>query len=221
MALDRPRLPAAVVPRDGRVTSGIEGGLIRRDFDLDDKTFFATSMTASTRPQQGDERRYLRGHDSACSRRSRAPLQLRVVDEIGFNTALANSQAGGFFDAEGRGSAISAMVNALLDFGDDDSWSGYVGGGLGYARVKYRAVVDDPAFGAPGPGTPAPLTSFGFSDTDDAWAWQVIAGIRAAISPMSTSPQYRASSTPSFNALQDGTDASLRLQVARTRCWRA
>jgi opacity protein-like surface antigen len=28
------------------------------------------------------------------------------------------------------------MVNALLDFGDEDGWSGYVGPGIGAARVK-------------------------------------------------------------------------------------
>ena len=106
------------------------------------------------------------------------------IDEIGFQDELVNTQlSGGFFDAEGRGSAVSAMLNGLLDFGDDESWSGYVGGGLGLARVKYRAVVTDPAFGTPGSGTPTPLEAFGVSDTDDAWAWQIIAGIRAAISP--------------------------------------
>ena len=35
------------------------------------------------------------------------------------------------------------MVNVLLDFGDDDGWSGYVGAGVGFANVKYDADGDE------------------------------------------------------------------------------
>ena len=62
-------------------------------------------------------------------------------------------------DLNGRVSVLSGMLNGLLDFGDDDGWGGYVGAGFGRARVK------------------------SFGDSDSAWAYQLIAGIRMAISP--------------------------------------
>ncbi len=61
------------------------------------------------------------------------------------------------------------MANALLDFGDDDGWKGYVGAGVGVARVKYRAFTD--------------TGNVGFSDSDSALAWQAIAGFSKAVTP--------------------------------------
>ena len=63
------------------------------------------------------------------------------------------------FDLNGRTSVLSAMINGLLDFGQDDGWGGFIGAGFGRARVKQ------------------------FGDSDSAWAYQLIAGIRTAISP--------------------------------------
>src|SRR4051794_30327891 len=40
----------------------------------------------------------------------------------------------------GRTSALSFMVNGMLDFGDDDGISGFVGGGVGVARIDYNNV---------------------------------------------------------------------------------
>ena len=37
-----------------------------------------------------------------------------------------------------RTSALSFMINGMLDFGDDDGISGFVGGGVGMARVKLQ-----------------------------------------------------------------------------------
>jgi opacity protein-like surface antigen len=52
----------------------------------------------------------------------------------------------------------SGMINGLLDFGNPDGISFYAGGGIGRARVKL------------------------FNDSDSAWAYQGIAGIRFAVS---------------------------------------
>ena len=62
-------------------------------------------------------------------------------------------------DLNGHVSVLSGMVNALLDVGDDAGFGAYAGGGFGRARVKL------------------------LGDSDNAWAWQVIAGLRYAISP--------------------------------------
>ncbi|MEA3081805.1 MAG: hypothetical protein QOD54_1473, partial [Sphingomonadales bacterium] len=53
----------------------------------------------------------------------------------------------------------SGMINGLLDFGDPNGISFYAGGGIGRARVKL------------------------FTQSDNAWAYQGIAGVRFAISP--------------------------------------
>jgi outer membrane protein OmpA-like peptidoglycan-associated protein/opacity protein-like surface antigen len=75
------------------------------------------------------------------------------------------SPAGG-----GRTSALSFMINGMLDFGDDDGVSGFVGGGVGVARVDYnniRAFSNQSAV---------------VDDSDTRFAWQVVAGLRQAIS---------------------------------------
>ncbi|HVH48869.1 MAG TPA: outer membrane beta-barrel protein, partial [Sphingomicrobium sp.] len=65
------------------------------------------------------------------------------------------------FDEDGRLDdkikVYSAMLNVLGDFNVTDSIALYAGGGFGRARVK------------------------GFSDDDSAWAWQLIAGARFAV----------------------------------------
>jgi len=51
------------------------------------------------------------------------------------------------------------MINALADFGDENGLSFYGGAGIGYAWAK------------------------ALNDSDSAFAWQLIAGLRYAISP--------------------------------------
>jgi opacity protein-like surface antigen len=75
-----------------------------------------------------------------------------------FNAGAGTSFTGGEFDLNGRTSVLSGMVNGLLDFGDDNGISGSVGAGIGRARVKQ------------------------FGDRDSAWAYQLIAGVRTAVS---------------------------------------
>ena len=70
----------------------------------------------------------------------------------------------------GRSSALSFMINGMLDFGDDDGISGFVGGGVGIARVdlnNIRAFSNQARF---------------VDDCDTRFAWQVVAGVRQAIS---------------------------------------
>ena len=73
-------------------------------------------------------------------------------------------------DGIGNTSALSFMLNGMLDFGDDDGISGSIGGGVGMARIQannYRNFTN---------ATP-------FLDGSD-WrpAWQLVAGVRQAIS---------------------------------------
>ena len=70
----------------------------------------------------------------------------------------------------GRTSALAFMVNGMFDFGDEDGISGFVGAGAGIARVSYsnlRRFSNQGAF---------------LDDSDTGFAWQVVAGVRQAIS---------------------------------------
>ncbi|MEA3061868.1 MAG: OmpA-OmpF porin, family, partial [Sphingomonadales bacterium] len=71
--------------------------------------------------------------------------------------------------AAGSSSALSFMVNGMLDFGDDNGISGFVGGGVGMARVKasnMRVFSNQSPF---------------LDDSDSRIAWQLFAGVRQAI----------------------------------------
>lgn len=82
--------------------------------------------------------------------------------------------------AGGSASAMSFMVNGMLDFGDDDGISGFVGGGVGMARVKannQRIFANTAPF---------------LDGSDSKLAWQVFAGVRQAISDsMDVTVKYR------------------------------
>ncbi|HVL79595.1 MAG TPA: outer membrane beta-barrel protein [Sphingomicrobium sp.] len=68
----------------------------------------------------------------------------------------------------GRMNIISAMANALIDIGADDGLSFYGGPGFGRAWARFQG------------------------ERDSAWAWQLIAGVRYALSPnMDVGLKYR------------------------------
>src|SRR3954466_13138150 len=72
--------------------------------------------------------------------------------------------------SSGNQSALSFMLNGMLDFGDDAGISGFVGGGAGIARVK---INNARIFSNPSPY---------LDDSDSRFAWQVFAGVRQAVS---------------------------------------
>src|SRR5262249_4043390 len=60
-------------------------------------------------------------------------------------TGVLNPSPPGNYDyAGGRTTALSFMVNGMLDFGDDDGLQGFVGGGVGVARVKSSRYALNP-----------------------------------------------------------------------------
>src|SRR6185369_15830224 len=75
---------------------------------------------------------------------------------------------GASIDADGRSSVLTGMVNALLDLDVSPGTSFYAGGGIGLARVSM--TIDKL-------GT----QKLHFKDTDNL-AWQIIAGVRTAVS---------------------------------------
>ena len=81
---------------------------------------------------------------------------------------IANIAPGTFDYVGGRTSALSFMLNGLVDFGDDDGIQGFIGGGVGVARISADYA----------------LTTRGswLDDSDTVFAWQAIAGLRQPIS---------------------------------------
>jgi OmpA-OmpF porin, OOP family len=74
----------------------------------------------------------------------------------------------GSYDVAGDTNALSFMINALLDFGDDDGLQGFIGGGAGVARVDVDLSIN-----GSGPGF--------VDDSDTVFAWQALAGVRAPL----------------------------------------
>ena len=98
--------------------------------------------------------------------------------------------------AFGELNALSFMLNALFDFGDDDGIQAFAGGGVGIARVDMDASVD-----VRGPGV--------WNDSDTGFAWQILAGVRAPISKsLDVGLKYRYFNVPEVN-LVDGLGRSL------------
>jgi len=103
----------------------------------------------------------------------------------------------------GDTTALSFMVNGLLDFGDDDGISGFLGGGVGIARVSFnnqRAFSNQGAF---------------LDDSDTRFAWQLLAGVRQAISDnMDVTVRYRFFNASDLESIGFGArDFSTRLRT--------
>lgn len=128
----------------------------------------------------------------------------RVEAEVGYRRAtLSNYSSGllpilsgttsvspGTYPAGGADSALSFMVNGLFDFGDDDKLQGFVGGGVGVARVRGSQYNISPTRANP---------SF-VNDSDTVFAYQGIAGVRAPITHhLDASIKYRFFTAPGIN----------------------
>ena len=197
-----PAVPAVASPaaaRDGSGYVGIEGGILfPKDQDADifvdyETTTVGTPAVTGPPDTTFDEAigiDYKKGYDIDAIAGYDFGM-FRVEGEIGYKRSKLDSLEvdGGFistlnadlnrpdidvapdpvetlpaltsadFDLDGKVSVLSGMINALLDFGNEDGLSFYVGPGFGRARVKT------------------------LGESDSAWAWQGIAGVRFALSP--------------------------------------
>ncbi|WP_084582373.1 OmpA family protein [Sphingomonas azotifigens] len=98
--------------------------------------------------------------------------------------------AGSYEQASGSTSALSFMVNGLLDFGEDNGLQGFVGGGAGVARIKDRLRVG---------------ANDTVNDSDTVFAWQAIAGVRAPINKnVDVSLKYRFFNAPDVKLVDIG-----------------
>jgi len=163
--------PAAA--RDGAwYVGGDFGAMIVEDVEFD----FGAGTEVTLDHEYGYDGALFVGYDLGTFRLEAEVAYKRAhVDEIetlivlpGMTIAPVPPQT--VIDGGGRTSALSFMINGMLDFGDDDGISGFVGGGGGVARVHYsgiRAFENHPAF---------------IDDSDTRFAWQIVAGVRQAVS---------------------------------------
>ena len=190
LALATTALSTPALARDDAWYVGVEGGaMLVEDIDFDIGT---TPRAAAVDHEAGWDVDATIGYDFG-GFRAEAEVGYRKANVTTYRSSLttpvylANGSigspqlpAGSFNYAGGESSALSFMVNGALDFGDDDVLTGFVGGGVGVARVGevielntngQRATVDD---------------------SDTVFAWQAFAGVRAPLTnSIDVSLKYR------------------------------
>lgn len=137
-------LASPAVARDGSPYVGIEGGVIKvRDANLDYQGLTGTEDgSLSVDHKLGLDLDAIAGYDFG---------PVRAEAELGFKrasideTSVAIPAFGPLFNDGGKGRTVSLMGNLLADFGDENGFSFYVGGGAGVARTKYK--IDAISFG--------------------------------------------------------------------------
>ncbi len=161
--------------RDGVGYIGIEGGLMKVediDFDFEDDDTSIDNLFGVD-VKTGFDVALVGGHDFGLIRvEGEVGYKRASLDEVRVDQSVVPASS---LEADGRARVLSGMVNLLLDFGEDNGLSGFVGGGAGIARVKMRGDFS-------GTGTGGIVVSdLGFSGRDRGLAWQGIAGVRTAI----------------------------------------
>ena len=161
-------IASPAMARDGSPYVGIEGGLmIVEDIESDVVTrrgALTTSIVDAYKIdfKPGIDVDALAGYDFGMFRvEGELGYKRASIDDVRLSTALGANLGvtDANFDFDSRGTVLSLMANGLVDFGGDDGWAGYIGGGVGRARVKLAG------------------------DRDSAFAYQGIAGVRRAITP--------------------------------------
>lgn len=174
LALASTALATPALARDDAWYVGVEGGvLLVEDIDYD---IAGVSEAATVDHHMGYDFGGVLGYDFG---------RVRLETEVSYRSAnmdaytsltttpgytgngLTSLGAGSFDTVYGSTSALSFMVNGLVDFGDDTT-SAFLGAGVGVARIDTNADV----------------TGYGafIDDSDTVFAWQVLAGVRRAVS---------------------------------------
>ena len=162
-------IASPAVARDGSGYVGVDGGvMLAEDLKLDyDDGVDSITNAVSINHNTGFDLGLLGGYDFGFVRAEAELSYKRAgVKDIGFDAPFCSTLENCFVDADGSSKAVSAMANLLLDFGEDTGLSGYLGAGVGLARVKISTDFGDGSA----------------SDSDSKAAWQLLAGIRTAVS---------------------------------------
>jgi outer membrane protein OmpA-like peptidoglycan-associated protein/opacity protein-like surface antigen len=175
-ALSTTVLAGPALARDGAIYVGGDfGPMLIEDMDVNFTPGTTAGSTGSSQIDfdEGFDGSGFVGYDFGAFR-IEAEIAYKNADLEGLQTAgviFPGAGVGsGTFRGDGEVSVLSGMVNGLLDFGDDDGLSGFVGGGVGLARVDLSAGAFT-------------NTAVAVDDNDTRFAWQVLAGVRQALTP--------------------------------------
>lgn len=186
-------LASPALARDGQWYVEAGGGpMIVEDIDFDVN---AGAGTFSADLDKGYDFGGLVGYDFGAFRlEAETSYRSADIDQIttGGNNLLFGGPSGvipaGVYDAQGEVNALSFMLNALVDFGADDGIQGFVGGGVGIARIDMNGTVNS-AVDA-------------FDDSDSGFAYQALAGVRAPLSDSwDVGLRYRFFNAPSVSLI--------------------
>jgi len=168
--------PAAA--RDGSGYIGLEGGILfpnNTDVDVnvtaDGETIADENNAFEIDYNTGYDIDLVGGYDFGMFRlEAELGLKRSSLDDVDVDDSVLDAINDEFdldltqddLDLGGHARVVSGMINGLVDLGNENGVNGFLGAGIGLAGVKYSA--------------------FGDSDSDSAFAWQLLAGVRAPIS---------------------------------------
>jgi outer membrane protein OmpA-like peptidoglycan-associated protein/opacity protein-like surface antigen len=209
VALSSTLLATPAFARDGAWYVGGEfGAMIVEDTDIDNAT---TDNIITINHEYGYDGGLFVGYDLG-GFRLEAEVAYKKADLSGFTNLVVlpgegpATFPGGRDFAGGSTSALSFMLNGMLDFGDDDGVSGFVGGGIGMARVKFnnqRVFANTAPF---------------LDDSDSRLAWQLFAGVRQSISDnIDVTVKYRFFNVPDIKLVAVTGGAGTVSQDVETR----
>ena len=170
--------PAAA--RDDSPYLGIEGGVLfprSTDADVTVKTFTGVTVDSignafTLHQKTGVDLDAIGGYDFGMFRlEGEVAWKRSSLDRVdnfdpalltAISTATGVPVTGTALNVGGHVTALSGMVNGLVDFGGQTGIGGYVGAGVGLAGVKY--------------------STGGFDDRENGVAWQLLAGVYMPLS---------------------------------------
>jgi opacity protein-like surface antigen len=203
LALSSTVLPAPAIAREGAwYVGGDVGAVMADDTDVD---VGAVDNAVTLNHDIGYDAALFVGHDFGAFR-VEAEAGYRTANLGGFETLIRLPGEGPVFppsrdSAQGSTRALSFMVNGMVDIGDDDGVSGFIGGGVGYALLNYKnhAVFAN--------------TAAFFDASESGFAWQLLAGARLPVSStIDLTARYRYFSTSSGGGMVafNGTEMDSR-----------
>ncbi|MEP1422437.1 MAG: outer membrane beta-barrel protein [Erythrobacter sp.] len=160
--------------REGQPYIGVDAGFVLgTDIDLDLDSPVNEDRAARVDRDDGYELGVVAGYDFGAFRleadvsyRENDSDQLEIITP-GFSNASGLPIALNQVDI-GSADVLAAMINGLIEFGDDDGITVFAGGGAGLAHVDISA--GNTTIGEP------------ISDSDTSFAYQALAGARIAVS---------------------------------------
>src|SRR5688572_25007686 len=133
-------LATPATARDKSLYVGVEGGLMlvedtKLRYEYDGEGSYDIDEAITIDHKYGFDVDLVGGYDFGLVRTELELAWKRAsVDEVHINTLFAPGiPVTDPFDADGSVRVWSVMLNALLDFGDEDNWSGMIGVGAGLA----------------------------------------------------------------------------------------